>query len=90
MADFQHEIKDKELFNRISRDYFQKDICPVSSTARRFQLKSLTELYLDTVGKKRLGSILEFGCGVGASASYIKGEYYKYTGVDYSENFKSF
>ncbi|MFW6273211.1 MAG: class I SAM-dependent methyltransferase, partial [bacterium] len=81
-----HEVKDKELFNSIATTYFRKDIYPVSSYARKFQLLSLFELLPDQKNKK-LDAILELGCGVGASASYLKGLYEHYTGIDYSEAF---
>ena len=87
MQKIQHELKDKALFNKIAQDYFNKDIYVVSSEARKFQLNSLIKLYFEKTSKKELGTILELGCGVGASAQYLVGKYEKYIGVDYTEKF---
>lgn len=81
------ELQDKSLFNKIAKEYFYKDVYTVSSKARKFQLKSLIDLYLQNGGGDKLGNILELGCGVGASARYLEGQFSSYLGVDYSEEF---
>jgi SAM-dependent methyltransferase len=77
------EKKDKELFDRIAREYARKDITPSSSCARRFQLLSAVNPFLSAVSKT--GILLEAACGIGASAEYLKGRYDRYVGIDYSE-----
>ncbi|MEX1013870.1 MAG: class I SAM-dependent methyltransferase, partial [Candidatus Paceibacterota bacterium] len=87
MSNNLHEIKDKKLFNEIAGKYFLKDVYPVSSRARKFQLLSLFDLYKNETKKEEHGVILELGCGVGASSKYLGNSYKKYIGVDYSEEF---
>ena len=79
------EQEDKKLFNAISKQYARKDIYPVSSYARKFQLLSLIKLYRKKYQKASYGTIIELGCGVGASTKYLDGHFNKYIGVDYSE-----
>ena len=87
MTSDNHEIKDRDLFNRIADKYFIKDVYAVSSQARKFQLLSLIELLYRKTKKENLGTVLELGCGVGANSKYLFGSYNKYIGIDYSEMF---
>jgi 2-polyprenyl-3-methyl-5-hydroxy-6-metoxy-1,4-benzoquinol methylase len=87
MSNNLHEIKDKNLFNEIAAKYFLKDVYPVSSKARKFQLLSLVDLYISETQREENGVILELGCGVGASSKYLENFYNKYIGIDYSEEF---
>ena len=74
--------KDKKLFDSIANGYSQKDKYIPSQYARKHRL-------LQTIRKLEdynLGKVLEVGCGAGYSASYLKGRYNDFTGIDYSEN----
>lgn len=75
------EEKDKELFDRIAYKYMQKDIAPSSSIARKHQLLSaVRSVFKDD----NLGFVIDIGCGIGASAKYLKGNYCQYLGIDHS------
>src|SRR5688500_12098822 len=80
------ETRDRELFDRIAERYAQKDVYPPTRHARVFQLRSLIDRVRRVRGDKPgLGRVLEIGCGSGAAAEYLRGEYESYTGLDYSE-----
>ncbi len=81
------EGKDNQLFNQIASKYGRKDIVPSSSIAREFQLFSLINFIENKFGKKKFDTILEVGCGVGASSKYLEGLYNNYIGIDYSKEF---
>jgi len=75
--------RDATLFDSIAGQYAKKDIARSSSIARKAQL-----LYaVGPVLKKRktLGTIVDIGCGAGASASYLSGCFERYIGIDHSE-----
>lgn len=69
---------DRELFDRIARQYSNKDREPYSRAARRHRLLS------SVAGLPALGNLLEIGCGAGFSAEYLSGRYERYLGLDYS------
>lgn len=77
------ETKDQELFDRIAFSYMQKDIVSSASRARRYQLLSAIKA---AIGQKNLGLVIDIGCGVGAAAKYLRGNYKKYIGIDYSKS----
>lgn len=81
------EEKDNQLFNRIAEKYGRKDLVSSSSLARKFQLESLLEFVNREYGKRKFETVLEVGCGVGASSYYLEGKYNNYIGVDYSSQF---
>jgi len=81
------EEKDNLLFNTIAKKYGQKDIVPSSSIARKFQLESLVDFIRREFNRTEFKTILEIGCGVGATSSYLEGKYINYIGVDYSKEF---
>lgn len=81
------ELNDNNLFNNIADEYGRKDLVPSSKIARRFQLMSLVDFIGEKFGITRFGSVLEIGCGPGASSEYLRGMYKSYVGVDYSEEF---
>lgn len=83
----QREGRDSKLFNQIASKYGRKDIVASSSLAREFQLYSLINFIENKFGKKKFDTILEVGCGVGASSKYLEGLYNNYIGIDYSEEF---
>jgi SAM-dependent methyltransferase len=77
------EQKDRALFDNIARKYAKKDYAKSSSIVRRYQLFAALKPILETTPK--LGTIVEFACGIGAPAKYLDGHYDKYIGIDYSE-----
>jgi len=77
------EQTDRALFNRIACFYARKDSYIPSSLARRSQLLSALKPILDE--RCNLGTIVEVGCGIGASAKYLVGCYERYIGIDQSE-----
>ena len=81
------EEKDNQLFNSIARKYGQKDLEPSSSIARKFQLENLVEFIHEKFSRIEFNTILEIGCGVGATSGYLDGKYINYIGVDYSKEF---
>ena len=81
-----HEIRDRELFNRISKDYCRKDLLPAHSMARRCRM----EQTMNALPVSSKIDILEVGCGAGFSAEYLKGKYHKYLGIDYSDELIKF
>lgn len=74
------QAKDLELFDTIAVHYSKKDAVPSSQEARKYQLLTGMGNLLST----NLGSLLEIGCGIGASAKYLDGKFTNYTGIDYS------
>jgi len=76
------ETKDRELFNQIAEHYCRKDILTVSRIARRQRLRKTFSVLPEIPD----AHILDVGCGCGFSASYLKGSYSRYVGVDYAEN----
>lgn len=62
-----HEIRDRELFNRISKDYCRKDLLPAHSMARRCRV----EQTMNALPVSSKIGIMEVGCGAGFSAKYL-------------------
>lgn len=77
------ELADQALFDTIAKQYARKDSIASSSLARRTQLLSAIQPVL--VDQPNMGTIVEIGCGVGASAQYLMGRYERYIGIDQSE-----
>lgn len=77
------ERKDRELFDRISRHYAEKDVYPPSRHARQFLIESLFDLLRDRTSLQPR-HLFDIGCGVGAAADYLRGRYDRYVGVDYA------
>ncbi len=77
------ERADRDLFDRIAGRYARKDCVVSSSLARKSQLLSAIKPVLDELPV--LGTIVEIGCGAGASAKYLAGRYERYIGIDQSE-----
>jgi len=78
-----HEKTDRNLFNEVAEKYCKKDIYEPCKIARRYRLRTTVSV----LPSQKNVSILEVGCGVGFSASYLQGMYSKYVGIDYAENF---
>jgi SAM-dependent methyltransferase len=76
------EKRDTALFDSIAAGYGKKDMTPSSSFARKTQLLSAISLLGPAAG--RLGTVVEIGCGIGASAKYLDGKYDRYIGMDLS------
>lgn len=74
---------DRDLFNRISKKYIGKDTKMVSRIPRKNQLFFALSPILKN--KKNLGRLLEIGCGFGFPAMHLKGYYFEYIGLDYSD-----
>ena len=75
------EAKEQAHFNHIAEKYFTKDLIHSSSIARQLRLKQT----LKHARLQKHHKILEVGCGGGFSASYLKGNYDQYLGIDYSK-----
>ena len=74
------ELRDKHLFDSIATNYARKDTVASSMQARRAQLYVALDSILQQ--KKSLGTVVEIGCGVAASAKYLEPYYDHYIGVD--------
>jgi SAM-dependent methyltransferase len=75
------EVKDRELFDRISGGYWLKDLLPAHRSARQCRL----EQTIMSIPVSSNITILEVGCGAGFSAEYLRGKYHEYCGIDYSD-----
>lgn len=82
-AESRREDSDRDQFDRIARQYAKKDLFLSSSLARRSKLLLAMKSILETGGS--LGTVVEIGCGVGASSKYLEGCYERYIGLDQSE-----
>lgn len=76
------EHEDRLLFNRIAQKYAHKDTAISSALARKDQL--LTAMQQAEGESAPWGVIVDVGCGVGAPALYLQGQYQKYLGIDQS------
>lgn len=76
------EARDQALFDQIATHYARKDIIQSSMLARRSQLWAAVASTLQ--GLPNLGTVVDVGCGVGAPAAYLSGQYDKYIGIDQS------
>lgn len=81
-----HEIRDRELFDRIAETYCRKDLQPASRLARKCRLFQT----LKVIQPSEELSYLEVGCGAGFAAEYLHGKFSHFCGVDYSENLISY
>nr|NQU91186.1 class I SAM-dependent methyltransferase [Bacteroidota bacterium] len=81
-----HELRDRELFNRISKDYCRKDLLPAHSIARQCRV----EQTVNALPVSSMIDIIEVGCGAGFSTKYLRGTYHKYLGIDYSDELIKF
>lgn len=79
---------DKALFDDIALEYARKDSMPSSSYARYYQINASLKPLLKS--GKSLGTIVDIGCGIGHIATYLKGKYDQYIGIDHSEKMISF
>lgn len=77
----EHEVRDRKLFDESAELLCRKDLLPASRRARRLRLMETLRL----VPLPGDGRVLEVGCGAGFAASYLRGRFRTYTGVDYSE-----
>ncbi|MGD8451831.1 MAG: methyltransferase domain-containing protein [Phycisphaerae bacterium] len=73
--------RDRDLFDRIAEAYCRKDLHPTSRAARRQRLRRT----LAGVPAGRDIAILEPGCGAGFAATYLRGRYRAFHGIDHSE-----
>lgn len=71
---------DRDHFDGIAAKYAQKDLVPGSALARRSRL----EKTLADVPLRKTWDILEVGCGAGFAASYLRGRFASYRGMDHS------
>lgn len=73
--------RDREHFDGIADQYAGKDLVPSSRKARRLRLEHVVaHLPLEPTWR-----ILEVGCGAGFAATYLRGRYASYTGIDHSQ-----
>lgn len=77
------EKQDAKLFNRVAYKYAKKHIVPSSREARKAGLLLAIQPLLDK--NKNLGTIVDIGCGIGATAKYLSGHYNRYIGIDQSK-----
>lgn len=77
------EVNDQQLFDKIASEYSRKDLVPSSMIARRYQLLAAFKPILKT--QKKIGLVVDVGCGVGTAAKYLKGKYSSYIGIDQSK-----
>ncbi|MCF6290514.1 MAG: class I SAM-dependent methyltransferase [Desulfobacterales bacterium] len=77
------EEQDRALYNSIAALYCRKDVVPSSALARKDKLFFALAPVLN-LGRS-LGVLVEIGCGVGATATYLQGRYDRYIGIDQSE-----
>lgn len=73
---------DRVLFNRIAAKYARKDRVLSTRAARSYQLDAGVAPVLRD---KKIGTVVEIACGIGASAQYLGSRYERYVGVDHSE-----
>jgi ubiquinone/menaquinone biosynthesis C-methylase UbiE len=78
-----HESKDRALFDGICAHYRRKDEIASTRIAREGMVQRLMAPVIAAHGG--LGTVVEIGCGVGATARYLQGQYERYIGIDYSE-----
>ncbi len=71
---------DRRHFDSIADDYAGKDLVPSSRFARRQRLAHAVA----RVPLNQKSRVLEVGCGAGFAASYLRGRYGSYTGIDHS------
>jgi SAM-dependent methyltransferase len=78
--------RDQALFEQVALEYCRKDLTP---SARRGRSSRLRQSFaaLPPLDRPRL---LEAGCGGGFSATYLRGRFAQYLGIDYSENLIAF
>jgi 2-polyprenyl-3-methyl-5-hydroxy-6-metoxy-1,4-benzoquinol methylase len=77
----EHEVRDRQLFDRIAEHYCRKDLLPAQRLARKLRL----DQSLRTLPVGADAAILEVGCGAGFSADYLNGRCSVFHGIDYSE-----
>jgi len=80
------EYKDQQIFDTIANQYCKKDMNSGAIHARRHRLLQT----ISVIPKIEKPILLEVGCGCGFSATYLKGFYSCYVGIDYSKNLISF
>ncbi len=74
--------KDKLLFDRIAHKYAKKDLTPSTSIPRKYQILYAVRPITDRIGNDI--TIIDVGCGIGASAQYLSDFCSQYIGVDHS------
>ena len=75
------QSRDRSLFDAAARGLCRKDLAPASRRARRQRLER-TVRWAPLSETTRL---LDVGCGAGFSATYLRGRYGTYIGIDHSE-----
>ena len=78
----QHEKLDRALFDQIAGSYALKDLVTSTSAARRAIVRRAMRPIIAERGG--LGTLIDIGCGIGAQAKYLEGDFDNYIGVDYS------
>lgn len=76
-----HEQRDRALFNRIAEQYLKKDLLPSCRLARALRLTQT----MNGAGIRKVGILLELGCGGGFSVEYLDGWFSRFIGIDYSD-----
>lgn len=78
----EQQQRDKELFDKIASKYAKKDVVYSSRIPRENKIKMAVEGVIKEKGN--LGRVIEIGCGIGASATYLNGFFEEYCGIDQS------
>ena len=76
------EIADRKLFERIADSYSQKDLIASTRLARRAIVRRAVRPVLEEANT--LGVVVDIGCGIGAQADYLDGNFERYLGIDYA------
>lgn len=75
--------RDRRLFNTIAETYARKDLVASTSLPRRNRfLFALSPVIAE---KPQIGTVVDVGCGIAASAQYITNHFSRYIGIDISE-----
>jgi ubiquinone/menaquinone biosynthesis C-methylase UbiE len=78
-----HEISDKSLFDQIADHYARKDVIASTRLARQAIVRRAMLPVIKSAGS--LGTLVDVGCGMGAQATYLDGNFERYIGIDYSD-----
>ena len=76
------EIADRKLFERIADPYSQKDLIASTRLARHAIVRRAVRPVLEEANT--LGVVVDIGCGIGAQADYLDGNFERYLGIDYA------
>ena len=82
------ECLDRKLFDDIADQYVRKDVIASTRLARKAIVCRAMRPIIDEIGALR--TLVDVGCGMGAQASYLDGQFDRYIGIDYSDGLVEF